>query len=272
MRPEETAVARAVRGLPDPEPRAAYRERLRSDFVRAAVRPAARRRTSPWKRWALGLLVPAAAVAALLIVAANRGPGWRILDPPAGTQLRIDGAEVDAADPSLARRLRAGARIELGEAEPVTLVSREQLVIQVLPGTEMTLSSPPARWFGRTVEASVDAGEVRIATDRGFRGARLLVTTPELDIEVLGTTLAVMRPPFGTCVCVHGGTVYVSPRGAWAHGGGQEPAGAPEAVPAGGRYTAYREEGVIDRGEILPEERMKLGILESLRAPAKGER
>src|SRR4029077_6921354 len=53
------------------------------------------------------------------------------------------------------------------------------------------------------------SGEIRITTGPRFAGARLAVSSPRAGAEVKGTTLAVIREPGGTCVCVYDGVVRV---------------------------------------------------------------
>jgi ferric-dicitrate binding protein FerR (iron transport regulator) len=53
---------------------------------------------------------------------------------------------------------------------------------------------------------------VRIVTGPRFRGAVLRVVTPEADVEVIGTTLAVIRDATATCVCAFEGSVRMGPR------------------------------------------------------------
>jgi ferric-dicitrate binding protein FerR (iron transport regulator) len=87
--------------------------------------------------------------------------------------------------------------------------------MQISPGTEMVLPSPPGRWFGRAGKASVDRGQLRVTTGRRFGGARLAIRTPEATVHVTGTTLAVIAESTGTRVCVLEGVTHVRPhRGA----------------------------------------------------------
>lgn len=265
--PEERA-QEAVRALPAVEPRPAWRQELRRQFLEGRVPP-----TAGWERRerARGLAVwlvaaPAvAAVAAALVLALNRPPAWRVLEPSAGTALVVDGEPLDPGAPGArSGRLRAGARVAWSGAEPMALESPGNLLLQLLPGTEVTLPASPGRWFGRTVRASIAQGELRIVTGDRFRGGRLYVATPEAEVEVVGTTLAVIRPEFGTCICVFDGTVYVSPLVADAPapaGAGGDAGARGESVPAGRRFTIVGEDGSIDRGEMLAEERRELGAL-----------
>jgi hypothetical protein len=260
LSPEELAVQRLLRESPEPEPRAAFRDRLRREFTEGRVQPRTSANPSPFHgAFAfLRLAIPLAAAVVLLTLWMNQAPHWRLVDSRAGTFLRIDGENFDTGDTKpLLRMLRAGARVQTPESLGVTLLSPGHLAIKILPGTDMTLPAPPRRWFGRSTRASIATGEMHVTTDHSFHGARLFVNTPELEVEVVGTTVAIIRPEFGTCICVLDGTVLVAP-----HDGVKEP------VSSGRRFTFFREEGRIDRGDILPMERTKLGEFQSICAPS----
>lgn len=252
---EEQAARRALRELPEPEARSVFRERLRTEFVERRVPSSTRTPSFSWKRILWGLALPAAAaLTALILLTANRGPDWRLMDPTVAGTITLDGRTVSLSEAGpVLRRLKAGARITYQDSSLVILSSPGNLALQLLPGTEMTLPAVPGRWFNRAVRGTVEHGEVRIATDQKFHGALLVMATPEVEVEVRGTTVAVLRPPFGTCVCVFEGNVVVSAPGA-----------APEAVSPGGRFTIFSEGQKVDRGEILPEERVKLGMLQEM--------
>jgi ferric-dicitrate binding protein FerR (iron transport regulator) len=93
-------------------------------------------------------------------------------------------------------------------------------------------------------------GEIRIATGPDFRGARLTIATPEARVEVTGTTLAVIREPAGTCVCVMQGNVRV--------GAGS---GAMERIEAGRRIYVFNDGRPPERAEMRPTEVAPLGEL-----------
>ncbi len=261
MTASEAAAREAVRNLPEPSARNAFRDRLREDFVARRVTPPSHRARPAGGplRWIWGVTVPAAAALLILLaVSLNRGTGWRVLNPPSGARLLVGGRAVPLEDGrAVTHALRDGGRLELRDSVLVNLTSPGRLTVQLLPGTEMTLPAPPGRWFRRAVRATINAGEMRITTDRGFHGARLFVDTPEVEVEVTGTTLAVIRPDFGSCVCVFDGTVRVAPRG-----------GAAETVSSGHRFTYFKDGNRIDRGDMLPQERIKLGMLQSVCSPA----
>jgi len=219
LTPEEQRASEAVRSLPPPRPEAAFRARLKREFAsgkiespgegRAQERPVARF----WNRRApLWVAIPVAAAAAVVVVGAlNRGPRWELLSSRGSGDVVVDGVPVPIVDDAeLARRLKPGVRLKLPADGQIEIASAGQVAIQVTAGTDLTLPATPGRWFWRRGRAGVANGEVRISTGAGFAGARLEVETPEVMVEVMGTTLAVIREPAGTCVCVLEGSVTVA--------------------------------------------------------------
>ncbi len=218
---EEKRASDAVRSLASPPAEAAYRARLKQEFESGALaRAGARAGPSrlpipiyrrPVLRWAA---LPVAAAAALLAVSTlNQGPRWELVSSRGEGVAVIDGVPVSIARTAdLARLLKPGARLRLPADAELEVAIRGQMVMQVTPGTEVTLPAAAGRWFGRNPHAHVAHGELRITTGAGFRGARLEVGTPEARVEVAGTTLAVICEPKGTCVCVLEGGVMVTAR------------------------------------------------------------
>jgi len=219
LTPDEQRAREAVRALAPPRPDAAWRARLGREFASgtiervgargAALRLPARRRFA--FAWAA---IPVAAAAALMVVGTlNRGPGWELVSSRGAGEVLIDGVPVSmerAAD--LERRLKPGARLRLPADGELEIALAGQVAMQITGGTEVTLPAAGGRWIGRSVHAAIAGGELRITTGARFGGARLAITTPEVTVEVTGTTLAVIREPGGTCVCVLEGHVMVESR------------------------------------------------------------
>src|SRR5205085_433042 len=104
---------------------------------------------------------------------------------------------------------RSGARVRVPSGAAIEIAAAGDMVVQITSGTDATVPGVPGRWFGRRVEGELESGELRITTGPRFAGATLALTTPEANVVVTGTTLAVIREPAGTCVCVFDGRVRV---------------------------------------------------------------
>lgn len=225
LTPERERARDAVRGLARPRPDPEFRATLKRAFVQGAipaaaapVEPTVAAREPSWWRHPLGLrwaLAPAAlAVLAVALVIADRGPGWKLA---AATG---DGVVVLGDRPISARHgeelqtwMRPGTRVRVSEGTTLEILTAGTLAFQISPGTEFYVPKAPGRWFDRGIEARVLQGEVRITTGPRFPGAALRVTTPEAEIELRGTTIAVICEPAGTCVCVHDGVAMVGAAG-----------------------------------------------------------
>jgi len=256
--PEARRALDAVKALACPMPEASYRARMKQAFVSGAITapaPAAGRVVRlPWwpaRPWG-PMLAPAAAAAAIVAVALmmNRGPAWQVMDAPGEGILIVDATPIPLGHrDDLARALRPGARIRLTSTETVDLAIPGQMVVQLTPSTDMILPASAGRWMKRRIRAEVRSGEVRFTTGPDFRGARLHVETPEADVMVTGTTLAVIREPHGTCVCVMDGAVEMGPRG-----------GTMARVEAGRRRFVFSDGRAPEQDAMRPMERLKLGM------------
>jgi len=213
--PEEGRVLEQLRAAPAPVADPAFRERLRRDFIagefpeRPVLVPLPRRRRYR-ARWVVGF----AAAATVVIVAAalNQAPRWTALPSAGSGTVVVNGVSFPVTNTSeLTRRLLPGSRVVLQSSQDLDLVSSGLLAMQLSPGTEMVLPSPPGRWFGRASRASVERGLLRVTTGRRFGGARLAIRTPEATVHVTGTTLAVIAESTGTSVCVLEGVTHVRP-------------------------------------------------------------
>ncbi len=259
LRPEEARAREALRSLAPPRADAAFRERLKRDFVtgrigerRALQLPVAWHRRPVWR---LALVPAALALVAVSVWMADRGPGWTVMAFQGEGAVVVDGVTFPLARrEALARALGPGARLAVPAGVEVELASTSGVVVQVTAGTEFTLPATPGRWFRRTVTGAVRRGEIRVTTGPAFVGARLRVDTPEAGIEVTGTTLAVICEPAGTCVCVYDGVVKVGPRGA-----GMEP------VTGGRRRFVFNDGRAPESAEIRPTEIYKLGMFRDSR-------
>ncbi|HET7224289.1 MAG TPA: FecR domain-containing protein, partial [Candidatus Eisenbacteria bacterium] len=142
--------------------------------------------------------------------ALNAGPRWEVISatgpaPIVVNDLLIPPRQAEA----LTRVLQPGAHVHVPVGDELMVLGRGALALDLTPGTDLVLPGVPGRWFGRQAHARLATGEVRVTTGARFHGARLAIATPEAQVEVHGTTLAVIREPLGTCVCVLEGTVMV---------------------------------------------------------------
>ncbi len=272
----------AVRGLGVPAADPAFRASLRARFADGslagddlaaarALRPVVVRRPFVVRHGRLlGALAAAAVLAVYALVGFNPGPHWQVasLQDAHGNVIVDDDAIPADDDASLTTALVPGARIEWDGTGELMFVSPGALAIAVAPGTRMVLPAPPARFFDRVSRAQLAAGRLRITTGPDFHGARAIVTTPEAVAEVTGTTLAVIRDPMATCVCVSEGRVHVMRAGAPV-GGAIGGAGDFGMVPAGQRQVVYRagQAKAPERTPILPTEKAPLAALRAAMAP-----
>jgi ferric-dicitrate binding protein FerR (iron transport regulator) len=259
MTPEEARAREALRSLTPPRAIPAFRERLKRDFVTGRI--GERRKLElpvVWHRrlaWRFALAPAALALLAATVWMADRGTGWTVMGTQGGGAAMVDGVLVPLASrEELGRRLRPGARLSVPAGAEVELASTAGLIVQVTAGTEFTLPATPGRWLRRRVTGAVRMGEIRVTTGPAFAGARLRLDTPEAEVEVTGTTLAVICEPAGTCVCVYEGVVKVGARGVGM-----------EAVANGRRRFVFNDGRPPESAGIRPMENTKLGMFRDSR-------
>jgi ferric-dicitrate binding protein FerR (iron transport regulator) len=236
------AVAGRTHGRPDPAFRARLKQEFQSGRFGAPRVPVPRRpwfaRPALWLPVAAGLLVVAGLVA-------NRGPDWRVVSAHGDGSVHVGGASFAPEDDErIAAALRRGGDVRIEGAVTLDLVAPGVLAVTLAPGTSMTLPATPGRWWSRAARARVDAGDAYFSTGRGFHGARLRVSTPEVEVLAVGTAFAVLRHEQGSCVCVMEGRVRVTT----LSGGEGREARESVVVPEGMRRLV----GVGGSAETLP--------------------
>jgi ferric-dicitrate binding protein FerR (iron transport regulator) len=212
---EQQSARHAVRSLRALEPDPDFPAPLRAEFTagRFGERPL---RLRWWERestrWAAASVAATVALVAALLL--NQGPAWRVASSHGEGIAVVDGRPVPIGHTTdFNRWLRPGATVQIPDGSDLEIHSPGLLAIQLSPGTRFSIPDVPGRWFRRNVRAEVSGGEARITTASNFHGARLEIRTPEAQIEVIGTTLAVICEPEGTCVCVLEGAVRVGGQG-----------------------------------------------------------
>jgi len=293
LTPEAERARDALRAAPAPRADAAFRERLKQDFVSGAIevtgsrvrrlRPngngdgprvvrigrsgrsaGGRRRPVPAFAWVAASFAAVAAIA-VVFSALNRGPTWWVTAARGDGSVLVNGQSVALDDRDAMRRLLVpGAEIELTGNAELDLCSNGVVSVQLAPGTRMTLPPPPGRWVNRRTELYARSGELRVTTGRKFPGAELAVMSPTAAVQITGTTLAVIIEETGTCVCVFDGTAMV----------GRQRGGEfadMRAVPGGMRRYVYKDERANakdpDLHDMRGDERTKLASFRESQRP-----
>jgi len=262
---EQEQAREALRSMQTPAPDPQFRAQLKASFVDGTIeaaapvhdtappRAAAGRRASllDWLRGSLwGRMAWAAATAAIVltVLTLNRGPQWELTAAEGEGMVTVNDRTVSMADTeALAQLLVPGVQVRVPSGAMLELRSAGQLAIRLIPGTEATIPSVPGRWFGRTASARVFSGTMRVTSGRGFKGARLTVATPIAEVEMTGTTMAVICEPEGTCVCVLEGMVKIGERG-----------GEMSQIDAGHRRYVFNDGRPSVTADIRDTETMKL--------------
>ncbi len=232
LTPSERATRDAVRGLGAPRADDAFRNRLRFEFMSGRIgRRDGMPPPRPWFARA-GLLAPlAASVLAVALLAANRGPDWRVVSAAGDGRVLVDGVAFAPSDSAgIAARVIRGGRLSLKGAVTLDLVAPGVAALALAPGVDVTLSAAPNRWWWRGMSAQLATGDAYFSTGRTFAGAHLDVRTPEATVRAVGTSFAVLCAPFGTCVCVMQGRVTVGGRAAVPGDGVEVPHGMRRVV------------------------------------------
>lgn len=248
---DEERARRALADLPEPRADAAFRARLKEDFVSGAIevrgtreaRERARRpvvrfpsagRRGPAGIWA-AVAVAAAASFVLLAGTLNQGHRWWVAGARGDGVVLVNGQPITIADrTALDRAIVPGAEIEIPAGAEIDLCSDGILGMQLTDGADLTVPPTPHRWFDRRSELHIRKGEVRFTTGSQFPGSHLQIHTPDAAVEIVGTTFAVIAQTNGTCVCVLEGVAKVG-RLVNEKGADMEP------IPGGHLRFVYRD-------------------------------
>jgi hypothetical protein len=216
-----------------------------------------KRGISPWI-W-VTIALP---LAAIVLYAGARvlrhATAWRFADLRGEAGLSWNGVSYGAADSNaLAPALAQGGAFVMGDGTELEFLHPGDLAVGLAGGSAGTITAPPRRLGERAVRIRLERGEARISTGVRFRGTRMAVETPEAELDVGGTTLAVTVAPEGTAVAVLAGAVRLRERGGGRGAAGGGPGGE-VVVPEGGRYFLYRGARSPERADLSPEEAERL--------------
>lgn len=182
----------------------------RRDGVRGSGSSARPQRTSAgWRKIAIGL-----AAAVLLWMGITRPWSseqpllWNVSENTAqGASLTVGGRSISIEQgPDLIEAIGAGGEFVNGE-QPLDLILGDLVFVEVQPKAHFELGDPSG-WSetGDLALAAYSQG-LRVATGNDFEGGTLLVSTPHIQVDVVGTIFAVDVYPTGTCVCCNEGKV-----------------------------------------------------------------
>ncbi len=234
LTPGQERARDAVRALGQVPAAAAFRERLKQEFVSGDI---ARQKvlkldTRPgFLGWLGKALLPAAAVALAVAMFFILAPGtsWKFKGITGQGLVAVNDVKVDASDvQTLARLIKPGARIVVPEGVALDLIAGDVLLLELDEGADATVPQNPGRGAGEVMFSEVATGELRLKTGPGFPGRQFNVRTPEGLIEVTGTIISIFRGPELTCVCVFEGEARI----------GQDPE-TMDLIPAGQRKVMF---------------------------------
>lgn len=248
----------AVRSLPRPVAGAEFRARLKQQFVEGtipetplrdaapdsdmprALRPETQRLGRLWLGWTA---LAAVAVFAVAVLGFNRLPGPQLVATNGAGIVTVAGKQYDATDTGgIEGALRSGARVVVGEGARIDIVYPGSFVLRATEGTDMIMPDRPGRWFRRTVEAPMEAGELSVRTGPQLAGGSLVVRTPDSQTVIHGTLVSILKNEALTCICLYEGDAEVHCS-----------SGNLGSVPPGQRWVVYSDGSKPQRKEIVPE-------------------
>ena len=213
---QERRIQAAIRAAGDVRADAAFRERLKRDFMEGTILEPAAPQEEPRPRrsyrwwW---VLVPAAAVVllfAIFLPGPTPTPAWVVQAVSGEGQVEIDG-QILALDQQdlLAEAVRTGGQVRLIEDVALDLRLDDLLLLQLDEGAHVTLPAPPERAVRGPLISEVHHGELRIKTGPGLDGTEVHILTTEGRTEIVGTIVSVYKGEGFTCVCVLEGTARI---------------------------------------------------------------
>jgi ferric-dicitrate binding protein FerR (iron transport regulator) len=214
---QERSVRSAIRSAGQVRADAAFRERLKREFVSGTIaKPAADSRSSRSRSFMplAWILLPAAAALVLLAIFLPRSavPAWSVQAVHGEGVIEIDGQVLATGEPErLAEALAAGGHVRLPDEVGLDVRLGDRLILALNAGSEVTLPALNESDEPGTLIADVHHGEMNIMTGPGFPGTAMHILTSEGRTEITGTIVSVYKADGYTCVCVLEGTAHVGP-------------------------------------------------------------
>ncbi len=212
LTPEEERLRQEIRAFAEISADPDFKSRLEQAFVSGAFadptaqakqwerEQAPRPAGGPRWRWAL---VPALGILIGVLVVLSQGPPWSLRTVTGAGEILVNGRAVSALErDELARTIGPEAHLQVPEGVEIQIVCRGVLLVEIMPGTEMTVPHAPRRWFKGTLRSWVHKGEILVKSGPNFPGQELLIQTAEGKIFLSGTTISVYKGDDFTCVCV----------------------------------------------------------------------
>ena len=152
----------------------------------------------------LRFLLPVAAAAAIFFVSLMpTAPRWRVEFHGDGP-VSLDGARFQRGDEERLGALLGRSGNLMTEETALTLRLDTGLEVRVRPRSDVLVAEldPDAPLFFDLAD-----GELFFTTEEDYRGSRIRISSDLAEVDVVGTTLGVMRYDQGFCVCVSRGVV-----------------------------------------------------------------
>lgn len=244
----------AVRSLGRPDADPEFRARLKDRFVSGAIdeqasAPSGSRLGSVWLGWSA---LAAAAVVAFALLGFNRLPGPELASTNGVGSVWVDGREITADRTGVIdAALRVGTRVRVTGGAEIDVAYPGTLLMRLTDGADLVLPERPGRWFRRTVETPLAAGEVCLRTGPDLAGGGVVVRTDEGLALVRGTLISVARTADVTCICLVEGSASVVC-------GGDDLG----ALAAGKRWVLFRDGSEPVGDDIAPPHRDHLLALD----------
>ncbi|MCB9463439.1 MAG: FecR domain-containing protein [Candidatus Eisenbacteria bacterium] len=181
--------------------------------VRSTGEPASTRLrptvVGPRRSWLSPVFGTLAAAAVILILVTlfrpTLGEAWEVVAVSGSGSVSVNDRMFDVGDVAESR-LEPGARVRTEGDVVLELVHDGLYALELGPNTDMTL---PTSRDGRLFAAEVRNGMATCVTGPRFPGSMLRITAPDADVEVHGTTFAVLADAEKTCISVLEGAVDV---------------------------------------------------------------